>query len=122
MKKTLLLALAFAAGVTPALAAPTICIRHDDIYNWSSLNDKQIVLENTSHQKALLKLIGTCSDFKFTTKLDIRSPGSLRISCVSAGDTIVTDSSGFRGRCSIVSVEPYTGPAKTQGGDHHDTH
>jgi len=120
MKRTILLALAFVAGATPALAAPGICIRQDDISNWTSLTDKQIVLENYQHHKALLKLIGTCSGFKFTDALVIRSPGGTRLSCVSPGDTVVTRQSGFHGRCAVVSVEPYSGPMTTHGGDHHD--
>jgi hypothetical protein len=119
MKKTFLLALAFTGIATSALARPAVCIRQDDISNWTSLNDKQIVLENYQHQKALLKLIGTCSGFKFTDRLEIRSPGAMGISCISPGDDIVTRQSGFHGRCSVVSIEPYTGPA-AHGGDHHD--
>ena len=116
----ILLAAAFCiAAATPALARPAICIRQDDIRNWTALNDKQIVLENYRHQKALLKLIGTCSGFRFTDALVIRSPGAMGLSCVEIGDTIITHQ-GIGGRCAIVSVTPYDGPMTTHGTDHHD--
>jgi hypothetical protein len=99
-------------AATPASAAPDrVCIRQDDIRNWTALNDKSIVLENYHHQKALLQLIGTCSGFKFHDTLDIRSPGATGLSCVQVGDSIVTHD-GIGGRCAVSSVTAYTGPAK----------
>jgi hypothetical protein len=118
MRKLYLLAAACAALTTaaPAFAAePTSCVRNNDIKTWSSLDDQHVVLENYHHQKVLLKLIGTCSGFKFDEGLEIRSRSSFALSCVQAGDTIVTHR-GIRGVCSIVEVTPYTGDAK----DHHD--
>lgn len=124
MRKLLLIAVAAAATLSaaPAVARPAICIRHDDIRNWTALNDKQVVLENYSHQKALLKLIGTCDNLKFRESIEIRSPGASQLSCIEAGDTIVTRGLGIGGRCAIVSVTPYSGPMSTKhhGDDHHD--
>ncbi len=122
MKKLLLLAAACAAltvAVPASAAEPTSCVRNDDIKTWSSIDDQHVVLENYHHQKVVLKLIGTCSGFKFDEGLEIRSRSSFGISCVQAGDTIVTHR-GIRGVCSIVSVEPYAGDAKDHGsaGDH----
>lgn len=122
MRKWILTFAAATLFATPALARPAICIRHDDISNWTALNDKQIVLENYQHQKALLNLIGTCSGFKFTDQLEIRSPGAMGLSCIQAGDTVVTRQSGFHGRCSVVSIQPYTGPVRGHGGDHGNDH
>ena len=120
MKKFLLLAATLcAAAATPALARPDVCIRQDNIRNWTALNDKQIVLEDYNHHKALLKLIGTCSGFRFSEALVIRSPGAMGLSCVETGDTIITHQ-GIGGRCAIVSVSAYSGPMTTHGGDHHD--
>ena len=119
MKKILLAAALCIAAATPALARPDVCIRQDNIRNWTALNDKQIVLEDYNHHKALLKLIGTCSGFRFTEALVIRSPGAMGLSCVEIGDTIVTHQ-GIGGRCAIVSVSAYSGPMTTHGGDHHD--
>jgi hypothetical protein len=105
---------------SPALAADS-CIRHDDIHNWTAINDKTIVLENLRHQKFLMKLIGTCSDFKFHEDLQIRSRDALAISCVQPGDTVVTRTSGFRGLCTITSVTPYAGSTNQHHDGDHDT-
>jgi hypothetical protein len=102
-------------ATTPALADS--CIRHDDIYSWSSINDKTLILENYRHQKWLIKLIGTCSDFKFHERLVIQSPGALAISCIERGDSVLTRSDGIRGRCAIMSIDPYTVPAKDNKSD-----
>ena len=119
MRKTILAAAALAVlAATPALAVrPAVCIRQDDIRNWTSLDDKHLVLENYHHQKALLKLIGTCTGFKFAETLVIRSPGGTALSCVSPGDEVHSRQlGGFNGRCAVVSVDPYTAPPKPQGG------
>ncbi|HEY0302447.1 MAG TPA: DUF6491 family protein [Rhizomicrobium sp.] len=118
MKKVILLAAALCIGASPALAKDSICIRQDDIYNWKALSDKQVVLESNRHQKALLKLVGTCSDLGFSEALEIRSPGATGLSCVSVGDTVINRGGigGPHGRCSIISVTPYTAgttPAST---------
>src|ERR1700704_2199018 len=102
MRKILLLCAAALALGTPAIAdtPATTCIRQNDISNWTSLNDKSIVLEDYRHQKVLLKLLGTCSGFAFSETLEIRARGASRLSCVSPGDDIVT-LDGLRGGCSV---------------------
>ncbi len=119
MRKIVLLAATAALlASTPAFARESICIRQDDIRNWSSPDDKHLVLENYHHQKALLTLIGTCSGFKFTETIAIRSPGGTDLSCIERGDTVRTHDLGFRGSCAVVNIEPYNGPV----GSHHDDH
>jgi len=105
-----LLALAGLAILAATPVAASTCIRHNDIYNWSSINDKTLILENFRHQKLVAKLIGTCSEFKFRQRIAIKSFSGFPLSCVERGDTVITRSAGFTGRCSIVSLEPYTGP------------
>jgi hypothetical protein len=115
MRKSILIAAAVAVlGATPALAAvnPAACVRHDDIRNWNSIDDKHLVLENYHHQKALLTLIGTCSNFKFSDAIEIRGPGESSLDCISPGDEVQTRGIGsgpIHGRCAVVKVEPYTG-------------
>ncbi|HEY4942598.1 MAG TPA: DUF6491 family protein [Rhizomicrobium sp.] len=110
MRKLLLLAAVAAVALgTPAYADGT-CIRQPDIQNWVSLNDRTLVVENYQHKKILLKLVGTCSEFNFRESIEIRSHGLTRLSCIEAGDDIITRNPGFDGRCSIVSVAPYSGP------------
>ena len=110
--RKILLALAGAAilAATPAAADP--CLRQSDIWNWKSINDKTLILENSRHQKWLAKLIGTCSEFNFRQTIEVKSFGGTRLSCVEKGDSVITRSAGFHGSCSIESLEPYTAPAK----------
>jgi len=108
-------ALAGVAILAATPAAADTCIRHNDIWNWSSINDKTLILENYRHQKFLVKMIGTCGNFKFHERLIIRSRGGLGISCVAMGDDVITHDIGFRGRCAITSVTPYTAPAAPSG-------
>lgn len=123
MRKLLLLAATLCvAATTPVLARDwnrddRICIRQDDVRNWTALSDKKIVIESYRHKRALLRLIGTCSGFRFTDALEIRSPGASRLSCVSVGDTIVTHQ-GIGGRCAVVSVTPYAGSMNHHDRDH----
>ncbi len=120
MRKSILLAATATAllAAVPALAAPAVCIQRDNIRNWSSIDDKHIVLQDYHHQRALLTLIGTCSGFKFHETLAIKTPGEIGISCISNGDDILTRDVGISGRCGIVKIEPYSGPVLAE---HHDT-
>lgn len=104
-------------AATPALA--DTCIRHNDIYNWSSIDDKTLILENYRHEKWKVKLIGTCSGFKFHERLAIRSRPGFALSCVERGDDVITRDAGIRGRCSIVSIERYVPPPKDTKPDDH---
>jgi hypothetical protein len=110
--RKILLALAGVAilAATPAAADP--CIRQNDIWNWSSINDKTLILENSRHQKIVAKLIGTCSDLAFRQTIAIKSFAGFGLSCIERGDTVITRSAGFRGSCSIASIEPFYGPMK----------
>ena len=127
MRKMILAAAALAVlASSPTLAArPSVCIRHDDINNWHALDDKHLVLENYHHQKALMTLIGTCSNFKFSDVIEIRGPGESSLDCISPGDEVQTRGIGsgpIHGRCAITKVEAYTGqplPAKHHDDDNH---
>lgn len=120
MRKLLFLAAVAAVALgTPAYADGT-CIRQPDIQNWVSLNDRTLVVENYQHKKILLKLVGTCSEFNFRESIEIRSHGLTRLSCIEAGDDIITRNAGFDGQCSIASVEPYSGSMHPH--DHDSNH
>jgi hypothetical protein len=108
MRKWVLIA-ALAATSTPAWAGDP-CIRHDDIHNWIPVNDKTILVEDHWHHRAMLKLIGTCSDLGFHESLAIQShTEGFGIACIERGDTITTRNSGLHGKCAIVSILPYNG-------------
>jgi hypothetical protein len=111
MHKWILIA-ALAATSTPAFAADP-CIRHDDIRNWTALDDRTVILENYSHKKAMLKLVGTCYNLRYYEALAIRSRNG-GVSCVERGDTVINRNSGTYGTCAIISITPYTGPMTTK--------
>ena len=122
MRKSILIA-ATAAGMlaaAPASARPAVCIQRDNIRNWSSIDDKHLVLEDYHHVRALLTLIGTCSNFKFHEAIAIKSPGSVGISCIETGDEVITHDTGMTGHCAVVKIEPYSGPVLERKGDHAD--
>jgi hypothetical protein len=108
MRKWLLIA-AFAVTSSPALAGDP-CIRHDDIHNWTPVNDRTILVEDHWHKKVMLKLIGTCSDLGYHEALAIQShDAGFGIACIERGDTITTRNSGLHGKCAIVAILPYEG-------------
>ncbi len=122
MRKTIFLAATAAVLLTaaPAFAEPAVCIQRDNIRNWSSVDDKHLVLEDYHHTRALLTLIGTCSNFKFHETIAIKSPGSTGLSCISNGDDVITRDLGMTGRCGIVKIEPYSGPVLSRKSDKPD--
>jgi hypothetical protein len=97
-------------GATPAEADR--CIRHNDIWKWSSIDDKSLILENSRHQKWMAKLVGGCYDFRFNQNLVIKSHLGLGVGCVQTGDTVVTRNFGISQRCAIISIAPYAPPTK----------
>lgn len=107
MRRTLS-ALVGAAMLAASPAAADTCIRQNDIWNWSSINDKTLILENHRHQKFLVKMIGTCGNFRFHQSLVIKSHSGFGISCVGMGDDVITHEVGMRGTCAITSVVPFT--------------
>ena len=124
MQKAILIAVATAVllASAPALADPAVCIRQDELYNWTALNDKHVVIENYQHKKALLTLIGVCTGLKFHDTIAIRSPGGTGLSCISPGDELSLRDLGMRERCAITKVEPYTAPAVAHTADHSSDH
>ena len=109
MRKTvLILALAVAASTSPA-AAERACLQFGRIYNWNVINDRTLIVEDETHKKFRLKLIGGCANLKFHESLGFESPGSTAISCLSPGDEVVTrEFATGRQDCAITHIETYT--------------
>jgi hypothetical protein len=110
MKKTLLAAAAILTVLAgPALAQQRACLRIGEIYNWNALDDKTLIVEDNWHKKFKLRLIGTCYNLKFHEALAFKSRGSLGISCLSPGDTVIQrDFAMGASRCAITSIDYYT--------------
>jgi hypothetical protein len=101
--------LAVVSATAPALAQNK-CLRVGQIYNWTVLNDKTLVVENDFHDKYKLYLLGTCQSLRFKEQLAFRSIGGISISCLTPGDQVIArrDFGGMSNRCSITKIEPYT--------------
>jgi hypothetical protein len=112
MRKALLVAVALAA-LTPATANAEgrPCLQFGWIYNWKPITDKILMVEDYSHRKFRLSLIGTCYDLGYYQKLGFKSRGALSISCIAPGDEVIQRDYGFGaggGRCAITHIDYYT--------------
>jgi hypothetical protein len=109
MKKHIL----FAAGISlllagPAFASPT-CLEVSQIYNFNAPDNKTLIVEDNSHNKFKVTLFAGCQGLTFKQGLAFKSVGGTGLSCLAAGDNVLTRSMGTGGqRCPIRSVEPYT--------------
>lgn len=113
MKRILISAAFLCAAISPALAQRP-CLQIGQIYNWKAINDKTLIVEDYSHQKFKLNLIGTCYDLTFHERLAFKSIGGMAISCLTPGDEVISRNFGMGPtRCSITKIEAYT-PAMEQ--------
>jgi hypothetical protein len=107
-----LIGAAAALVASPASAQMNVnqsnCVRNNQINNWKAFSDKLLMIESYNHRRVLLRLIGTCQNLAFKNSIAIKSNPGMGLSCVSVGDEVISRGFGSRGRCSIVSVEPYT--------------
>jgi hypothetical protein len=107
--KTGFLAIAFCTlAAAPAFASAT-CLQQDQIYTWKALSDKTLIVEDRSHDKFKLSLIGVCSNLKFKESLAFKSFGGMGISCLTPGDDVISrDFAMGPSRCAITKIEPYS--------------
>ncbi len=119
MKRHLLFAAAALLLALPAVAqaddaaAPVsskVCLPVGEIYNFNALDNKTLIITDNFHKKYKVGLIGTCTGLTFTQSLGFDSPGSTRLSCLSAGDSVISRElgGGNRMRCPVRSIEAYT--------------
>ncbi len=118
MKRHLLFAAAAVMLALPVAAqaddaAPSssrVCLPVGEIYNFNALDNKTLIITDNFHKKYKVRLIGTCTGLTFTQSLGFDSPGSTRLSCLSAGDSVISRElgGGNRMRCPVRSIEAYT--------------
>lgn len=109
MRKHILFAVAgLVAAASPALASPR-CLEYGQIYNFHALDTKTLIVEDNFHNKFKLSLMGACPTLPFKEGIGFQSFGPhMALTCVSAGDNIVTRDAGVGQRCPIGKIEPYT--------------
>lgn len=109
MNKIILLA----AGLSVLMAAPVVaapCLEYGNIYNFNALDNKTLIVEDNFHNKFKISLLAYCPELTFKEGIGFKSFGPhMALTCVSAGDDIVTRNLGTGAqRCSIRKVEVYT--------------
>lgn len=112
-------ATAFAALLaTPALAKSTETHWHDNthhaclqigrIWNWRAPNNRTLIVENDTHQKFKLDLMGYCPGLTFKETIAFKSIGGISLSCITPGDYIFFHDIGWESRCVIQKISAYT--------------
>jgi len=99
------LALALAAGQAHAAGA---CLRQANIYSWSALNDKTVIVEDDFHNKYKLSLMSPCLNLQYKLALGFRTFGGTALSCVTRGDEVIASSPIGPQHCPISNIAPYT--------------
>lgn len=105
--KFALLALTATVLVQPAHAAGA-CLRQSQIYNWTALDDRTVIVEDDFHKKFKLSLLTPCLNMQYHETLGFRTFGGTALSCVSKGDDVISGSQIGPQRCPIRTIELYT--------------
>ena len=110
----LLASIALGAMPVSAIAQGTppvsqVCLEYGEIYSWNALDNRTLIVEDNWHHKFKVLLLTTCPSLQFKERVGFRSPGAMRLTCLSRGDDVVVSNfaTGLQ-RCPIRSVEPYT--------------
>jgi hypothetical protein len=97
---------ALADETTPA--APQVCLRVSEIWNWKALDNQTLIVEDNSHQKFKLNLMGYCTGLTFKQTLGFKSIGGTDLSCLTPGDYVFSHVMSMSQRCPIKTIEVYT--------------
>jgi Family of unknown function (DUF6491) len=108
MKMQWMVALGFATALSsPALAAPS-CLELGRIWSWKVVDNKTLIVEDDTHQKFKMSLMGFCPDLQFKERIAFKSFGGTELSCLGSGDYVLARDIAIPDRCPITSVTPYT--------------
>ncbi|HEY1632089.1 MAG TPA: DUF6491 family protein [Rhizomicrobium sp.] len=119
MKKTILAAVALATlAAAPAYAQQRSCLEFGRIYNWTVLDNKTLVVEDLSHNKFRMALMGDCQGLSFKERIGFKSMGATALSCMTPGDDVIIRNFGTGGqRCPIAKIVPYTAELQKSDAD-----
>ena len=108
MRRQLLAALSIVTLITtPALAGPA-CLELGRIWSWKVLDNKTLIVEDDTHQKFKMSLMGYCPNLAFKERIAFKSVGGTDLSCLGMGDYVLAHDIAIPDRCPITSVVPYT--------------
>ncbi len=99
------IAATFLSGHAMAAGA---CLRQANIYNWNSLNDTTVIVEDDYHTKFKLTLMTPCLNMQYKEHLGFKSFGGTALSCISRGDQVIAGSQIGPQHCPISKIEVYT--------------
>lgn len=119
---TLLVGVIAALAAGPAIAQPATagvatrpCLQFGEIYNWDALDNRTLIVEDNLHRKFRVSLVSYCPNLTFKERVGFRSPGAMRLTCLSPGDSVIVNNLGAGlHRCPIKSVEAYTPAMQAQ--------
>lgn len=101
------LAAATALGSSSAFAGPA-CLELGRIWSWNVLDNKTLIVEDDTHQKFKMSLMGYCPNLQFKERVGFKSIGGSDLTCLSKGDDVLVRDIGMLNRCPITDIVPYT--------------
>ncbi len=108
MKTRLIVVAATAALVSTHALASGACLRQANIYNWNSLDDRTVIVEDDFHKKFKLTLMTPCLNMQYHERLGFKVFAGSELACVSRGDEILSASPIGPQHCPISKIELYT--------------
>jgi len=109
MKKIILLAAGLAGLISTPAFANQDCLVLSQIDSWKVPDDKTLIVEDNSHMRFKVGLMGTCPGLAFKERVGFKSLGATALSCLGVGDDVVIRSLGYGHQiCPIRTIVAYT--------------
>jgi len=114
MKRIMAVLLLTVVGSGPVLAAERVCLQPARIRGYDVLDERTLVIRESSTRKYKVTLVGRCHGVKQAMRLGVR-PRASSLACLRMGDRLdYRDGFGWLETCVIKSVERYA-PAEADG-------
>lgn len=94
--------------VPVAASAQQNCLMSDQIWRWTPLDQRTLIVQDKVHREFKVSLYGPCPGIDYNIGAAIVSNGNTALDCVRPGDVVVHRGYGIGNRCPIKSVELYT--------------
>jgi hypothetical protein len=109
MPMKLLATAAIALGLSgPALAGQP-CLEIGQIWNWTAPDNHTLIVENDTHQKFRLSMMGYCPNLQFKERVGFQTVGQFSsLACLTRGDYVLVHDPVGPTRCPIADIVLYT--------------
>lgn len=84
------------------------CLVIRQVYNWDVVDPQTLIVEDLSHNKFKVTLMGPCPHIEYNLGVGFKSFGNTSLDCLRRGDQVVHNGAGMGNTCPIKSVEQYT--------------